>query len=167
MAPILASRRVNTWSLDVNYTLSPMAMAISAAATKPAILSALADRFAEAYALDADQVLEALEEREKLGSTGFGRSVAIPHARMTGLNRPVAAFIRLEAPIEFDAADDLPVELVFGLLSPANAGATHLHALAEISRLMRDDALREALLAATSPEALYALLSNQTDRDVA
>lgn len=153
--------------MELNYTLSPHALAIVAAGSKTAILEVLAERFAAAYRLDQATVLEALDEREKLGSTGFGRGVAIPHARIDGINRPVTVFLRLAAPVEFDSADDLPVELVFGLLSPASAGATHLHALAEISRLMRDEALHEALLGAESTEALYALLTNVSDRDVA
>lgn len=153
--------------MELNYTLSPQALAIVPAGNKAAILEALAERFGAAYRLDPTVVLEALEEREKLGSTGFGRGVAIPHARIEGINRPVTVFLRLAAPVEFDSADDLPVELVFGLLSPANAGATHLHALAEISRLMRDEALQEALLGADTTEALYALLTNVSDRDVA
>lgn len=153
--------------MELNYILSPQALAIVAAGSKAAILEVLAERFEAAYRLDRDLVLEALEEREKLGSTGFGRGVAVPHARIDGINRPVTVFLRLTAPVEFDSADDLPVELVFGLLSPASAGATHLHALAEISRLMRDEALQEALLGADSTEALYALLTNVSDRDVA
>lgn len=153
--------------MELNYTLSPQALAIVRACSKAEILAALAALFGSAYDLDSALVLEALEEREKLGSTGFGRSVAIPHARIEGISRPITAFLRLAAPVDFDAADDLPVELVFGLLSPASAGATHLHALAEISRLMRDEALQEALLGAGDPEALYALLTNVADRDAA
>lgn len=153
--------------MELNYTLSPNALALSQATSKAAILAELTDGFARAYHLDAVMVLEALEEREKLGSTGFGRGVAIPHARIEGINRPVAAFLRLAAPVNFAAADDLPVDLVFGLLSPSSAGATHLHALAEISRLMRDEALREALLGAGNAEALYALLTNVPDRSAA
>lgn len=153
--------------MELNYTLSPHALAIVTAGSKVAILEQLAERFAAAYRLDRDLVLDALDEREKLGSTGFGRGVAVPHARIDGINRPVTVFLRLTAPVAFDSADDLPVELVFGLLSPASAGATHLHALAEISRLMRDEALHEALLGAESTEALYALLTNVSDRDVA
>ncbi len=155
------------FAMKLNYTLSPDALAVSQASTKPAILAELADRFAQAYPLDPALVLEALDEREKLGSTGFGRGVAIPHARIEGINRPVAAFLRLAAPVDFAAADDLPVELVFGLLSPVSAGATHLHALAEISRLMRDEVLHEALLGAGDAEALYALLTNVPDRSAA
>lgn len=137
------------------------------ASDKPAILAALASRMGRVYGLDSGDVLEALEEREALGSTGFGRGFAIPHARIAGLRRPVAALVSLGTPVDFAAADGLPVNLVFGLLSPENAGATHLHALAAISRLMRDESASRALMEARREEALFALLTNATDRDVA
>ena len=165
--PLCIALYLRSFAMKLNYTLSPDSLSISPASSKPAILSELADRFAQAYRLDRAVVLEALDEREKLGSTGFGRGVAIPHARIDGINRPIAAFLRLTAPVDFAAADDLPVELVFGLLSPVSAGATHLHALAEISRLMRDEVLHEALLGAGDAEALYALLTNVPDRSAA
>ncbi len=112
-------------------------------------------------------MLERLEEREALGSTGFGRGVAIPHARVPGLKRPVAALLRLKEPVDFAAADGLPVDLVFGLLSPENAGVTHLHALAAISRVVRDERTHDALMEARDAQTLYALLANATDRDAA
>lgn len=112
-------------------------------------------------------MLARIQDRERLGSTGFGRGVAIPHARVPGLSRPVAAFLRLSDPVAFEAADDMPVDLVFGLLSPENAGAAHLHALAAISRLMRDERMHTALIQAPSDEAIYGLLSNVIDRDAA
>lgn len=149
------------------FTLLPEAVGTIRAASKPAILQALGQRFAEVYGLDATEVLARIEERESLGSTGFGRGVAIPHARLPGLNRPVAAFLRLEAPVAFEAADGMPVDLVFGLLSPENAGAAHLHALAAISRMMRDEAMHGALAQAPDAEALYGLLCNVIDRDAA
>jgi PTS system nitrogen regulatory IIA component len=150
------------------FSIKPEAVAIVDAADKHAILHKLSETFAASYGLDADQVLEHLEERERLGSTGFGRGVAIPHARLPAvIRRPVAALLKLRHPAEFAAADGLPVELVFGLLSPENSGATHLHALAAISRLMRDDRVREALSDAPNKEALYGLLTNATDRDAA
>jgi PTS system nitrogen regulatory IIA component len=150
------------------FSIKPEAVAIIDAADKPAILQKLSEIFAASYGLDADQVLEHLEERERLGSTGFGRGVAIPHARMPAvMRRPVAALLKLRHPAEFAAADGLPVELVFGLLSPENSGATHLHALAAISRLMRDERVRDALSDAPNKEALYGLLTNATDRDAA
>ena len=149
------------------FTLLPEAVATIRADGKPAILRALADRFADVYQLDAATVLAGLEDREKLGSTGFGRGVAIPHARIPDLGRPVAAFLRLESPVIFDAADAMPVDLVFGLLSPEQAGTAHLHALAAISRTMRDEHMHAALLQATDAEVLYGLLSNVIDRDAA
>lgn len=149
------------------FTLLPEAVATVRLDSKPAILAALAARFGAVYELDAGVVLERMAEREALGSTGFGRGVAIPHARIPDLGRPVAAFLRLEAPVAFDAADAMPVDLVFGLLSPEHAGAVHLHALAAISRMMRNDAMHSALSQAPSDEALYGLLSNVIDRDAA
>jgi len=149
------------------FHLSPAAIAITAPDSKRAILGALAARFADAYQLDAQAVLERIEERENLGSTGFGRGVAIPHARVPGLSRPVVAVLRLQSPIDFDAADALPVDLVIGLLSPENAGVNHLHALAAISRLVRDERMHDALTKATDPDVLYGLLANVTDRDAA
>lgn len=149
------------------FTLLPEAVGTVRADTKAAILELLAARLAEVCGLDPAAVLERIAERENLGSTGFGRGVAIPHARIDGLHRPVAAFLRLEAPVAYDAADGMPVDLVFGLLSPEQAGASHLHALAAISRMMRDEAMHTALSQAPSDEALYGLLSNVIDRDAA
>ena len=149
------------------YSLRPEAVIVAKVASKPAILSLLAERFAEVYQLDTATVLERIEERERLGSTGFGRGVAIPHARIPGLKRPVASLIKLAEPIEFESADGLPVDLVFGLLSPENSGVAHLHALAAISRLMREERIHEALVEAPDAEALYALLTNVSDRDAA
>ncbi|MFO1255092.1 MAG: PTS sugar transporter subunit IIA [Sphingomonadaceae bacterium] len=149
------------------FTLLPEAVGTIEADSKPAILDQLAQRFAGVYGLDPVLVLERLEEREKLGSTGFGRGVAIPHARIPDLGRPVAAFLRLATPVAFDAADGMPVDLIFGLLSPEAAGAAHLHALAAISRMMRDEKMHAALGEANDAEALYALLANQIDRDAA
>lgn len=149
------------------FTLLPEAVGTIRADSKPAILEQLAAHFAAVYALDRAVVLTEIQAREALGSTGFGRGVAIPHARIPGLNRPVAALLRLEAPVAFDAADGMPVDLVFGLLSPENAGAAHLHALAAISRLMRDERMHAALNAAPDAEALYGLLCNVIDRDAA
>ena len=153
--------------MHATFAMNPLSVAICDAGTKEGILEKLSEVFAEAYGLDGAQVLERLEERENLGSTGFGRGVAIPHARFVGVNRPIAALIRLKKPIDFAAADGMPVDLVFGLLSPEGSGAMHLHALAEISRLMRDERIHEALSDAPDAEALYGLLTNVSDRDAA
>lgn len=149
------------------FSLLPESVAVIRAETKHEILVRLAERFASVYELDAADVLERLEERETLGSTGFGRGVAIPHARVPGIKRPVAALLRLKEPVDFAAADGLPVELVFGLLSPENAGVTHLHALAAISRVVRDERTHDALMETVDAQTLYALLANATDRDAA
>ena len=149
------------------FSIKPEAVAIVDAVDKQAILERLSEAFAASYGLSATDVLEHLEEREKLGSTGFGRGVAIPHARFPGLSRPVAALLKLRQPADFASADGLPVDLVFGLLSPENSGATHLHALAAISRLMRDERVHEALSEAPDAEALYGLLTNAADRHAA
>jgi len=149
------------------FTLLPEAVITAGSGSKDSILQKLADLFSVVYGLERETVLQQILEREELGSTGFGRRFAIPHARLTGLNRPVAAFIRLDSPVEFDAADGMPIDCVFGLLSPDGAGATHLHALAAISRMMRDERMHQGLLAAPGPAALYSLLCNVIDRDAA
>lgn len=149
------------------FTIDPEAVRLIRAESKQQILETLADGFAGVYGLDRVLVLDRIEEREKLGSTGFGRGVAIPHARIPDLDKPVAAFLRLEHPVDFDAADGMSVDCVFGLLSPEQAGAAHLQALAAISRLMRDEKMHAALLAAPDREAVRGLLVNVLDRDAA
>ncbi|MGB3797398.1 MAG: PTS sugar transporter subunit IIA [Alteraurantiacibacter sp.] len=153
--------------MDSIFLMKPESVCVTQAEGKDDILRRLSDLFAEAFELDAAAVLDNLEEREKLGSTGFGRGVAIPHARMPEMTSPVAALMKLERPVAFAAADGLPVSLVFGLLSPAASGATHLHALAAISRLVRDERVNDALCDATDREALYSVLTNAMDRDAA
>ena len=153
--------------MNAHFLLDPAAVAIVDATSKDAIFEQLAALFAESYGVEATKVLEGLQEREALGSTGFGRGVAIPHARIEGLRRPVAALLKLSDPVDFTAADGLPVDLVFGLVSPENSGVGHLHALAAISRLVRDERIHEALNEAPDAEVLYGLISNATDRDAA
>lgn len=158
--------------MDVNIAVRPEAVALArldngAPLSKDGILSQLSLVFGRVYGLDATSVLEGLEQREALGSTGFGQGLAIPHCRSADVKRPSLVLLKLDAPCDFAAADAMPVSLVFGLVSPENAGATHLHALAAISRLLRDEAMRQALLEADDAEALYALLTNQFLRDAA
>jgi nitrogen PTS system EIIA component len=153
--------------MNANFTFLPEAVGTSQAGSKAAILRELADRFADVYDLDRDLVAKVIQQRESLGSTGFGRGVAIPHARIPDLHRPVAVLLRLDAPVDFDAADGIPVDIVFGLLSPENSGTAHLHALACISRMMRDERMHEMLVEAPGAEALYGLLANATDRNAA
>jgi PTS system nitrogen regulatory IIA component len=153
--------------MDINLVVLPEAVTFARLDSKPRVFAALAASFAAAYGLDEASVLDGLEQREMLGSTGFGRGIAIPHCRVTGIKRPTLAVIKLEAPVDFGSPDALPVSLVFGLVSPENAGATHLHALAAISRLTRSETMLQMLMDAETPEGLYALLTNQFLKDAA
>ncbi|AOL25058.1 PTS system, nitrogen regulatory IIA component [Erythrobacter litoralis] len=153
--------------MDINITIVPEAVRLARVETKAQVLAVLSACLAEVYDLDVSEVLEGLETREALGSTGFGRGIAIPHCRDSSVRKPTLAVFKLEHPVDFAAADAQPVSLVFGLVSPENAGATHLHALAAISRLMRDESKLQALADAPDAEALYAVLTNQFLRDAA
>lgn len=153
--------------MNIEFVLHPDAVSLSRVETKQEILGELATLFASVYGLNADDVVDGLEQREALGSTGFGRGVAIPHCRNSSVNRPTVAMLKLAHPVDFAAADAMPVSLVFGLVSPENAGATHLHALAAISRPTRDEGMLQMLHDAPTSEALYSVLTNQFLRDAA
>ncbi len=137
------------------------------AATKKAVFQHIAAIVAEIVDADVRTIAELLAAREKLGSTGFGGGVAIPHAKLAGLEQVTGVFVRLAQPVDFQAVDDLPVDLVFMLLSPTDAGAVHLKALARVSRRLRDKAFLEKLRGAGSPDALYALFTADEIRDAA
>ena len=134
---------------------------------KKALFQQLASASARQTGLPAKTIVAALNERERLGSTGFGGGTAIPHGKIEGLDRMFGYFTRLSAPIEFQAVDDLPVDLVFLLLSPVDAGADHLKALAGVSRTLRDRATAAKLRGARSKDALFALLAGAETRDAA
>ena len=129
------------------------------APTKRQVLQELARRAGTTTGIADRRIYDALAERERLGTTGIGNGVAIPHCRLAELTRLYGLFARLERPIPFEAIDDEPVDLVFVLLAPADAGAEHLKALARVSRLLRDRATCEKLRGANSADALYALLT--------
>ena len=137
------------------------------ASNKKGLFQQLAAAASRKTRLDARTIAAALAEREKVGSTGFGGGVAIPHARIEGLDGVFGYFARLTAPVDFQAVDKLPVDLVFLLLSPPDAGADHLKALAGVSRILRDRAIVAKLRGARSRDALYALLSGVESRDAA
>ena len=128
------------------------------APNKRKALAVIAEIAARNFGLDAGEILDALTERELAGSTGVGHGVAAPHARLEGLQRMRGVFVRLEHPVEFEAVDDQPVDLIFALFAPKNAGAEHLRALARVSRLLRQAELREQLRQARTADALHALL---------
>jgi PTS system nitrogen regulatory IIA component len=127
--------------------------------TKKDVLQGAAKLAAEQLGKDPLIVFDVLWERERLGTTGVGYGIAIPHGRLEGLNKVQGFFIRLAEPIAFEAIDDRPVDLVFVLLAPADAGADHLHALATVSRLLRDQKLCEAIRKAKDESAIYRLLT--------
>jgi nitrogen PTS system EIIA component len=129
------------------------------AGSKKQLLHELARRGAEATGLHARRLFECLLERERLGSTGVGNGIAIPHARLPELKRLHGLFARLDPPVDFDAVDEQPVDLVFLLLAPESAGADHLKALARVSRLLRDRQICDKLRGAEQSDALYALLT--------
>ena len=139
-------------------SLDGVADALKAASKKQALqeLSAIS---AAQTGQDERAILDVLLARERLGSTGVGRGVAIPHGKLAGLARISAVFARLREPIEFDAVDGRPVDLVCMLLAPESAGSDHLKALALVSRLLRDERVCARLRGADSAEALYAVLA--------
>jgi PTS system nitrogen regulatory IIA component len=154
--------------LDFSDLLRPDAILTGvAAANKKSLFQQLGTTASLLVGCDAKAIADRLGEREKLGSTGFGGGVAIPHAKLAGLSAVTGVFARLAQPIEFQAVDALPVDLVFTLLSPTDAGADHLKALARVSRRMRDRAFVAKLRGAGSRDALYALFAADEARDAA
>ncbi len=112
--------------------------------------------------LDAQSILDKLLERERLGSTGVGQGIAIPHAKFAEITNVVGVFARLEQPIDFESIDDRPVDLIFLLIAPEAGGAEHLRTLARVSRLLRNQELCEKLRGSRERAALYALLTEPT-----
>jgi PTS system nitrogen regulatory IIA component len=135
--------------------------------SKRQVLSVIADIAARSFGLSSEQVLDALLEREAAGSTGVGHGVAVPHARLEGLDRMRAVFIRLEQPVAFEAVDDQPVDLMFALFAPKGASSEHLRALARVSRLLRQPEIREQLRQAKTAEAIHLLLVQEAQPSAA
>ena len=134
---------------------------------KRALLQQLAQTAGQRLGLDPGEILASLVERERLGSTGFGHGVAIPHGKIEGLARIYGLFARLSEPIDYKAIDGAPVDLVFLLLSPPDAGADHLKALAAVSRVTRHAPTLEKMRGARSRDALAAVLIGADERDAA
>lgn len=129
------------------------------ASSKKSLLQELAQKMAELVESDHRELFAALLERERLGSTGMGRGVAIPHCRMPNVTKLVGGFAQLEQPIDFEAVDGEPVDLVYVLIAPENAGSDHLKALARISRALRDQTMCQKLRGARDAAAIYSLLA--------
>ena len=145
--------------MDITALIEPEQVIRLRATSKPQLLQELARRAAKSIGIDAQAIFDALTTREGLGSTGVGRGVAIPHAKVSGLARIFSLFARLENSIDFEAVDGRPVDLVFLLLIPSNADKEHLAALASVSRCLRDHETARRLRATSAPDALYDLLS--------
>lgn len=128
--------------------------------SKRQTLQAVAEHAARLFKMDADVIFNALVEREKLGSTGVGLGVAVPHAALDGLTQMRGIFLRLETPVDYDSIDHVPVDLVFALFAPPASGPEHLQALAKVSRALRQKAMRDALRSLDTSDAIYALLAD-------
>ncbi|HEX8388601.1 MAG TPA: PTS sugar transporter subunit IIA [Sphingomonas sp.] len=153
---------------DLSDLLRPEAVVTDLVGTgKKAVLQSLAALLGQQLGTDTRLIADRLLDRERIGSTGFGHGVAIPHARLDGLDAITGAFARLTHPVDYQAVDELPVDLVFVLLSPADAGAEHLKALARVSRRLRDARFLGKLRGAGSRDALYALFTTDEARDAA
>jgi PTS system nitrogen regulatory IIA component len=131
--------------------------------SKKQALQELAQRAANMTGLPERAIFDTLLERERLGTTGVGVGIAIPHGKLPDIDRLFGLFARLKQPIDFDAIDDQPVDLIFLLLAPESAGADHLKALARVSRLLRDKTFCEKVRGSDSPDAIYALLTEASE----
>lgn len=146
--------------MDLSRLIKPAAVKVVGNATsKKRLFQDLAEIARDVYGMSVSQTVDALQERESLGPTGVGNGVALPHARMHGLDNVVGVFLRLEKPLDFDAVDRQPVDLVFALFAPKDSGVEHLKALALVSRTLRDSDVCAKLRANSDPSVLHAVLT--------
>ena len=146
--------------MDINEIIAPESILASLKPnSKKQLLQELAERGAAQTGVDEHDVFETLLERERLGSTGVGNGVAIPHGKLPGLEKIVGVFARLEKPVAFDAMDDQPVDIVFMLLAPEGSGADHLKALSRIARVLRNQSTLASIRQSDDPDAIYSLLT--------
>lgn len=147
--------------MNIQDILQPEAVrSVASISSKKRLFQELADLAAASCGLTQSEVFEALQERESLGPTGVGQGVALPHARLDGLEKVVAVFLRLDKPVDFDAADRQPVDLFFCLLAPTNAGVEHLKALALVSRTLRVSQVCAKLRANDDASTLFTILTD-------
>lgn len=147
--------------MEIFQLLSPDGIVANLKAnSKKQSLQELSARAARITGQHERVIFDTLLERERLGTTGVGNGIAIPHGRLPGLDKLYGLFARVERPVDFDSIDEMPVDLIFLLLAPESAGADHLKALARVSRLLRDKSVCEKLRGAESADALYALLTD-------
>ena len=146
--------------MELYDLLHPEALkVVTAASSKKRVLHDMAQLAGNCYNMRTEVLLEALLEREKLGPTGVGHGVALPHARSTDVDRVCGAFILLESPVDFGSVDKLPVDVIFGLFAPENAGVDHLKALAIVSRTLRDNSICAKLRANPDQQTLFTILT--------
>lgn len=154
--------------MDLASLLKPAAVRVVGHATsKKRLFQDLAELASAVYGIDTSETVNALQERESLGPTGVGHGVALPHARLDGLDRVIGIFMRLEKPLDFDAVDRQPVDLVFALFAPKDSGVEHLKALALVSRTMRDPAICAKLRSNVDPATLHAVLTEARSNQAA
>ena len=143
--------------LDDLVTPSAVVASLKANSKKQA-LQELAEKAAQLSGMAAREIFDALIQRERLGTTAIGSGIAIPHGKLSKCSKIFGVFARLERPVDFEALDDAPVDIVFLLVAPESAGADHLNALSRIARLLRDSRIVNTLRATTDPSALYSIL---------
>lgn len=148
--------------MDLSDLITPYGVIPSLrASNKKQALQVLSDRAADLTGLSGVEIYNTLIQRERLGSTGVGAGIAIPHGKLPNLRNAVGVFARLDEPVDFDAIDEEPVDIIMLLLAPENAGADHLKALARISRLLRDPKSVEKLRGCRDRSAIYAVLTEK------
>lgn len=155
--------------IEIDDILSPEGVIVDlkTCSSKRQVLKELADHASTLVDIDAQQLLEALMERERLGTTGVGHGIAIPHARLDQLDKIVGLFARLDEPIDFEALDDQPSDLIFLLLAPDSADAESLKALARVSRVLRDTGLQQRLRQTKDADAVYRMLTEKPESHAA
>ncbi|MCK8484369.1 PTS sugar transporter subunit IIA [Aliiroseovarius sp. S2029] len=154
--------------MELSSILEPSAVkVVSTVSSKKRLFQDLGDVVNECYGINGSEAFTALQQRESLGPTGVGRGVALPHARLSGLDKVVGCFMRVEKPFDFDAVDKQPVDLVFALFAPEDSGVDHLKALALVSRTMRDASICAKLRANTDTTTLHALLTESLSNKAA
>lgn len=154
--------------MDLQELISPENIITSLeCGSKKQLLQEVAKLSAERCSLDPRQVFDVLLERERLGSTGVGNGIAIPHGKIAELDSIYGMFVRLSAPLDFESNDEQPVDIVFLLLAPEGAGAEHLKALSRVSRLFRDGECVDKLRDASDASSIYTLLGEQPKSNAA
>ncbi len=154
--------------MDMSKILKPEAIRVlSAASSKKRLFQVLGDIAEEAYGVPHEKAVVALQEREALGPTGVGHGVALPHARLDGVDSVVGALILMENPIDFESVDRQPVDLAFALFAPHDAGVDHLKALALVSRTLRDKSICTKLRANSDESTLFTILTEAQPKQAA